>query len=92
MLPVSSSSTLSSIASCSSCQLGKLAKLSFASVEHTTTLSFHIIHSDVWGSAHAISSSSSVYFELFVNDFTIFTWIYFLNNKSDFFFLFFLEF
>ena len=78
-LPVSSSV----LSSCSSCHLEKLAKLPFASVEHTTDAPFQIVHSDVWGPSPVTSYHGFRYFVLFIDDFTRFTWIYFLQNKSD---------
>jgi transposase InsO family protein len=44
---------------------------------------FDIIHSDVWGPAPVQSFYGHRYFVLFVDDFTRFTWVYFLKNKSD---------
>ena len=87
-LLISQSSNSSISTNCSSYHLGKLAKLPFASVEHTTTAPFQIIHSDVWGPAPILSHLGFSYFVLFVDDFTRFTWIYFLKNKSQVFHMF----
>ena len=68
---------------CSSCILGKFAKLPFAAVEHTSNAPFQIIHSDVWGPSPILSFHGYRYFIVFIDDFTRFSWIYFLKNKSD---------
>lgn len=68
---------------CSSCFLGKMSRLPLASVEHKSTAPFDIIFSDVWGPAPVVSSLGHRYVVLFIDDYTRFTWIYFLKNKSD---------
>ena len=55
----------------------------FASVDHHSTVPFQIFHSDVWGPFPVTSYKGFRYFVLFVDNFTRFTWIYFLKNKSD---------
>src|SRR5262249_38915233 len=71
------------VSPCSSCILGKLSRLSLALIEHTSNAHFKIIHSDVWGPAPVLSSMGCCFFVLFIDDFTRFTWIYFLKHKSD---------
>ena len=56
-----------------------------ASVENTSTQPFEIIHLDVWGPASIFSDLSFSYFVLLVDDYTRFTWIYFLKHKSQVF-------
>jgi hypothetical protein len=77
------STSSNNVSPCSSCILGKISHLSLASVEHTSTTPFQIIHSDVWGPAPMLSSMGHHFFMLFIDDFTHFTWIYFLKYKSD---------
>ena len=72
-----------SLSLCSACKLGKLARMSLALVEHTSQYPFDIVHSDVWGPAPILSNLGFSYFILFVDDFTHFTWNYFLKNKSQ---------
>jgi hypothetical protein len=43
-------STDTMLSPCSSCRLGKLAKVLIASRTHTSTMSFQLVFSDVWGS------------------------------------------
>lgn len=68
---------------CSSCRLGKLSRMSLVSKEHTSQKPFDIVFSDVWGPAPVQSSLGHRYFVLFIDDFTRFTWVYFLKNKSE---------
>ena len=68
---------------CESCLLGKLAKIPLALVEHKSSKPFDIIHSDVWGPSPILSNVGFRYFVIFIDDFTRFTWIYFLKNKSE---------
>jgi hypothetical protein len=39
------------------------------------------VHSDVWGPTPLISHNSFRYYVLFINDYTRFTWIYFLKDE-----------
>jgi hypothetical protein len=69
---------------CSSCQLGKRCKLSFNKSDSTSSFPLEKIHSDLWGPAPTISSQKFQYYVIFVDDFTRYTWLYPLKNKSDF--------
>ena len=60
-----------------------MSRLPLASVEHKSNAPFDIIFSDVWGPAPVISSLGHRYVVLFIDDYTRFTWLYFLKNKSD---------
>jgi transposase InsO family protein len=46
---------------------------------------FEIIHSDVWGISPVISHAQYRYFVTFINDYSRFTWVYFLRSKADVF-------
>ena len=85
---LSSLGSFKSFSICHACKLGKLARLPLASVEHTSTQPFEIIHSNVWGTAPILSDLGFSYFVLFGDDYTCFTWIYFLKHKSQVFQLF----
>ena len=65
-----------------------MAKLPFTSVEHFSTHCFDIIHTDVWGPSPILSNLGFRYFLLFVDDFTRYSWIFPLKNKSDVFSIF----
>jgi hypothetical protein len=80
--------TDSTLDPCSSCQLGKLSHVHLAAVPHHSTAPFEIIFSDVWGPTPVSSSLGHKYFVIFINDFTRYTWIYFLKYKSEVFHIF----
>ena len=44
---------------------------------------FEIIHSDVWGVTPIISHAQYKYFMTFIDDYSHFTWIYFLHTKAE---------
>ena len=82
-LPLSTTAVSSS--SCESCKFSKMAKLSLSSFEHTSCTPFAIIYSDVWGPSPVLSNLGFHYFLIFVDDFTRYTWLFPLRNKSDVF-------
>ena len=68
---------------CSTCKLGKSKSLSFPSHGSHTEHCFDLIHSDVWGISPVISHVNYKYFVTFIDDYTKYTWIYFLRAKSE---------
>ena len=46
---------------------------------------FELIHSDVWGIAPVVSHAHYKYFVTFIDDFSRFTWVYFLRAKGEVF-------
>ena len=70
---------------CDSCQLGKLSKLPFSSSEHSSSNVFDKIHCDLWGPALVLSIGKFRFYACLVDDFSNYTWIIPLRNKSDFF-------
>jgi len=73
---------------CATCKLGKSKTLPFPSKISRATHSFEIIHSDVWGINPVISYAQYKYFITFIDDYNGYTWVYFLQNKSEFFHMF----
>ena len=65
---------------CTSCKLGKSKVLPFP---HHASQCFKLIHSDVWGIAPVVSHAHYKYFVTFINDFSRFTWVYFLRAKGE---------
>lgn len=65
--------------------LGKQHALPYNKCTTFTHAQFHLIHSDVWGPASQPRKGGSLYCVLFVDDFTGYTWLYMLKQKSDFF-------
>ena len=65
-----------------SCQLGKQKALSFNKSIFIASKSFELICSDVWRPASILSKGGSHYFIIFIDDYSHFTWIYLLKNRS----------
>jgi hypothetical protein len=76
-------SSSSKLSPCSSCCLGKLSRVPLVSVEHRSSTPFEIVYSDVWGPAPVLSTLGYRYMLLFVDDFTRFSWIYLIKQKTD---------
>ncbi|KAJ0028636.1 hypothetical protein Pint_36096 [Pistacia integerrima] len=70
---------------CDSCQLGKLSRLPFSCSEHSSTSIFEKIHCDLWGPVPILSIAKFRYYACLVDDFSKYTWIIPLRQKSDFF-------
>ena len=60
-----------------------LFKVSQITFLHKSSKPLELIHSDVWGPAPEISHFEFKYYVIFVDDFTKYTWLYPLKNKSD---------
>jgi len=73
---------------CATCKLGKSKILPFPSAGSRATNPFEIIHSDVWGISPVISHANYRYFVTFIDDYSRYTWVYFLRNKSEVFSMF----
>ena len=69
---------------CTACYLGKFHRLSLPMTNHRSSAPLDLIHSDVWGPAPLISSSGSKYFVIFIDDYSLFTWLFPIKAKSDF--------
>ena len=67
---------------CSACQQGKSHKLPFSVSTTEYNSPFQLIHSDLWTSP-IISINGFKYYVNFVDQFSKYTWVYLLKNKSD---------
>lgn len=67
---------------CDACQQAKAHQLPFSSSIHSTSNPLELVHTDVWGPA-LTSVNGLKYYVSFVDDYSRYTWIYFLKNKSD---------
>jgi len=76
------------IIDCASCKLSKNKTLHFSLHKTRTTKPFELVYIDVWDITPVISHEHYRYFVTFIDDFTCFTWVYFLRSKSEIFFMF----
>ena len=70
---------------CATCCLGKSKFLPFLVHGSRASFSFEIVYSDVWGASPIISHGQNRNFVTFIDDYSQFTWIYFLRSKADVF-------
>ena len=70
---------------CVPCQLSKQSKLPFSNSSSRASSPFDLFHSDVWGSSPILTIGGSRYFVIFIDDYSRFTWIYVLKNRSELF-------
>ena len=78
-------SLLSSPSLCSTCQLAKNHQLPYSRNEHRSAHVLDLIHCDLWGPSPIKSNSGFLYYIIFIDDYSRFTWLYSLKFKSDFF-------
>jgi hypothetical protein len=67
---------------CDSCLMGKSKKLHFLPSNRLSTTILELVHTDLWTSP-ITSISGCKYYLIFVDDFSRYTWMYPLHNKSD---------
>lgn len=70
---------------CSKYKLGKSKTLPFPSHGNRAKKIFDIVHSDVWGITPITSHAQNKYFVTIIDDYSQYTWIYFLHFKSKVF-------
>jgi len=68
---------------CSNYIEGKISKLPFTSSTCKPVNHFDIVHSDVWGPAPCFSIDGFKYHVTFMDQCTLFCWIFPLVNKAD---------
>ena len=69
---------------CVSCQLGKSCRKSFNLSNNKADFPLQKVHCDIWGPAPITSTQHFRYYVLFVDDYSRFSWLYPLKQKSDF--------
>jgi hypothetical protein len=62
--------------------MAKSHKLSFFLSSSTTSSPLELLHSDVWGPSPLTSFNDFRYYIVFIDDYTYFTWIFFMRQKS----------
>ena len=69
---------------CDACQMAKSHQLPYSRSTSESTAPLELIFSDVWGPG-PVSVGRQKYYVSFIDDFSKFSWIYLLKNKSDVF-------
>lgn len=67
---------------CNVCQVAKSHQLPYSSSNHVSTSPLELIFSDVWGLAPQ-SVGGYKYYISFIDDFSKFSWIYLLHDRSE---------
>ncbi|KAJ3697958.1 hypothetical protein LUZ61_001663 [Rhynchospora tenuis] len=68
---------------CHDCCVAKAHRLPFSLSTSVSDSPLELIHSDVWGPTPVLSSNGYRYYVVFVDDFSKFSWIYFMKSKSE---------
>lgn len=76
-----SSKQLSSL--CLTCPLARFTKLPFSLSTSHAKSAFDLVHIDLWGPYKECTKSTCRYFLTIVDDYSRYTWLYLLSNKSD---------
>ncbi|MCO5569491.1 hypothetical protein L7F22_023204 [Adiantum nelumboides] len=74
---------MSPIDLCEGCLMGKASHKTFPISESRTSQVNQLVHSDLCGPMESTSLTGSVYFQTFIDDFSRYTTIYFLKQKSQ---------
>jgi transposase InsO family protein len=82
LIPVSGSKKSQTL--CESCQVAKSHKLPFLESNNRSSRLLELIHSDVWTSP-ITSVGGCKFYVLFIDDFSRFTWLFPLKQKSEVF-------
>lgn len=69
--------------SCAACQMGKHHKLPFQNSVSKAKKPLKIIHTDIWGPSPVTSKNGYMFYIIFVDDHSIFCWLYPLKHKSE---------
>ena len=68
---------------CDVCALAKQSRLLFSVSSISSVRPFELIHCDIWGSYKIASLSGAKYFLTIVDDYSRFTWVFFMHHKSE---------
>ncbi|KAL8147581.1 hypothetical protein AgCh_005049 [Apium graveolens] len=69
---------------CDSCQKAKQRKSSFRNKTESSILEpYHLLHVDLFGPVNVMSIAKKKYAMVIVDEFTRYTWVYFLHKKNE---------
>ncbi|CAL8150570.1 unnamed protein product [Prunus armeniaca] len=68
---------------CDVCALAKQCRLPFSASSISSVRPFELIHCDIWGPYKIPSFSGAKYFLTIVDDYSRFTWAFFMQHKSE---------
>eukprot|EP00249_Psilotum_nudum_P025430 c29883_g1_i1 orf=183-584(+) len=68
---------------CEACVYGKLTQTKFPKSQKRTKQLLELVHSDLYGPLPVTSLTGNYYFLTFMDDYSKYTRIYFLKNKSE---------
>ncbi|KAK3005199.1 hypothetical protein RJ639_016441 [Escallonia herrerae] len=68
---------------CQGCQYGKSHILPFKKSSNRKKISFELVHADLMGPTRTLSYSGFRYMMVIVDDFSRYSWVYFLNEKNE---------
>lgn len=70
---------------CEPCQMGKSSSLPFFSSQSFVSCPLERIHCDLWGPSPVLSNQGFRFYAIFIDEYTRFSWLYPLKQKSEFF-------
>ncbi|KAJ1700890.1 hypothetical protein LUZ63_000669 [Rhynchospora breviuscula] len=73
----------SNLPMCEHCAVAKCHKLPFLDSSSGSSAPLELIHADVWGPAPILTTNGFKYFVVFIDDFSKFSWIFFLSSKAE---------
>jgi len=68
---------------CNVCTVAKQTSIPFPNSSISSNKPFELLHCDIWGTYKVPYLSGAQYFLTLVDDFSRFTWIFFMHHKSE---------
>lgn len=75
----------SEFSTCSYCDVSKIHRQSLKLSNTITIKSFELLHLDVWGPSSSPTISGFQFYLVLIDDYSWYSWLYLLKNKSDVF-------